>query len=776
LCLNASEISKKKHLLRVLQTPDDKLTDREKSEKQELLQPKRSDWNDETDDQHGTLPSAGIDVPSNVHDDGEGAWTEQRHDRHYRPGHTRPATLTYEDRKMLQEDMIHRLSGELKKVLDGSNSVLDGTSSAAKIDMFLKHIEQTVDLLLANKDNAVQFPDVVIWWFLGYDKDARVGYQEQSNLPYFWVNYCQRMKYYNSERNNKYEEYKQKYQKSINDLKTHIANTTDRNTVKLELREITQNYWNNYYLQRNEILDKKTTRRKYPEFEYWFWYMLESMEDREQFYTKEYRLKVYKSDITNKDLALETIDASGKIKSNVEQVLLYFFEHNFKQARNENRTPLALMAVIVFDYSLLDFYLKQIQQGILHDPKNPYTKSRKEREAEKEKADEERRIQNALNASLARMRDADGRRQCAELSFKIHQKELSPEWKRMQNQKKSIYNTFAFQNVHYEFGKVGVKSVTKTVKEQHLSYMQKTMQNTTAGEGIEQTTDLFIYIHEHCKRTLLNVDYDNTLTVYENISYWLKQELQQPGTWLEKDNSFFHTLQSAGYTWGTAEERFNCYREFAHSGLKAKATRDPITRVWSQPREIRGSFFMLDWITKLLKIYVRVVLDKKLGNSETAQAGASAEKAAGGSAEAAPEVAAGAAAGAAVESGAAEEEKQTTMPNNSMFPPVRDQIARADSAPGDKSEGAAEEEGAAGQEGAAGEEGPAGDSAAEKTWANVQVQKQNLDDVAANEAAEASIAELGATEWNRRGKETKQTKHESPNFARHFSIVVWKTH
>jgi hypothetical protein len=427
----------------LLTTPDDKLNDYEKSKKKELLKFKSSNWDDETNDQDGTLPSAGIDVPANLHDEGQGAWTEASHHRHYAP------RLTYNETKMQQEDMIGKLSNALNGVLNGTNSVLDHTCSDYIPDMILEHIENIVDLLITNKDNALQFPDIVMWWFLGYDKDAKFGYDEQSKLPHFWVNYCKRMKYDNSERKDEYTKCTHRYQTSCNRLQTLIANTTDRNEVKLKLREVTQNYWDNYYRERNALLDKKTTRRKYPEFEYWFWYMLESIQDRDQFYTNEYRLKVYKSDITNKDLALETFGESGKNKSNVEQVLVYFFENNFKQARNQNRTPLALMAVIVFYYALLHYFLKQIQRGILHDPKKPRTKNRQEREQEKEQAQEERRIQNALNASKARIKDKNNRKTCAELSFKIHQRELSTQWKRMQNHKKCIYNTFAFQNVDY---------------------------------------------------------------------------------------------------------------------------------------------------------------------------------------------------------------------------------------------------------------------------------------------------------------------------------------
>jgi hypothetical protein len=85
--------------------------------------------------------------------------------------------------------------------------------------------------------------------------------------------------------------------------------------------------------------------------------------------------------------------------------MLWFCEKDYVEAQKTDerglnggsfvvqRRPFSLMTTILFDYSVLDFFLRYIRMGILHDPRNPRDMhlSRKAREEEKDLADSDRR-------------------------------------------------------------------------------------------------------------------------------------------------------------------------------------------------------------------------------------------------------------------------------------------------------------------------------------------------------------------------------------------------
>jgi hypothetical protein len=96
--------------------------------------------------------------------------------------------------------------------------------------------------------------------------------------------------------------------------------------------------------------------------------------------------------------------------------------------------------------------------------------------------------------------------------------------------------------------------------------------------------------------------------VYYDLALKIERELKIQDSWLSRNEPFIRTLQIAGYKTTDMNSIGSAAWNFASSGLMCKLQRNTITGVELPQSRIRGTLGMIDWIARLLKKYVRVLV------------------------------------------------------------------------------------------------------------------------------------------------------------------------
>jgi hypothetical protein len=532
----------------------------------------------------------------------EGFSVVQRPER--RPQH-RVNQMTNEKRKQQQTIIIKELSECIKNKLTTTNNTM------------LQHITQTVTRLIESCEDsedmhASEFDSVksasnvlkiVVWWFLGYDKDATINN--------FFNRYCRRINIEDEEaRNTEWHKCAHRYADTKRKLHSTVSNAMRNPDAAHNLTKIVESalcqrtavYFMNYRNQRaQEILAMKKARltitRKYPEFEYWFWHTLQSLTPEQ---IKHYHLVIFKSGFTGKELAFEMVNQETHIRSNVEHCMLYFCENSYEPS-NPNGTqqyggPFGMMVNILFNSEVLDFFLNKIYLGILHDPKNPrdYVTSTFKLKQEKEAAHKERLDKIKEWAKLAREKNAA---RLAQASQELAVCTPAPPMISFQTDG-FVYDFFSFYDVKYyvEFPDDG--QGVPVIPPVELNRTELTYMTRIVGPPIYENyyeNDLFDALAKS-----LNVD------IYQELITKIPDAI----SWLKYNESFRTTLQQAGYIDSNKDNSDDSYEYMGRMFAKDGITNYEKPNAWeiqTKRERVRGNISMLDWVAKTLNKWIRVI-------------------------------------------------------------------------------------------------------------------------------------------------------------------------
>jgi hypothetical protein len=173
----------------------------------------------------------------------------------------RVTRMSNEDRKREQTSIIEELT-----------QLLNTTDLKTTRNTKLDHITQTVNILTEirtsevnvlpyeclNIDNASKVLKVVVWWFLGYDK--------QATIDTFFIRYCERMKLFNQEdRNAEWQKCATKHvqtKKNLHGSIKHLQESEHLTTlVASELCKQTARYFQTYRLNQIKANTKQSLQK-----------------------------------------------------------------------------------------------------------------------------------------------------------------------------------------------------------------------------------------------------------------------------------------------------------------------------------------------------------------------------------------------------------------------------------------------------------------------------------------------------------------------------------
>jgi hypothetical protein len=504
----------------------------------------------------------------------------------------RVTRMSNEDRKREQTFIIKELT-----------ELLDATDLSTTENTKLDHITQTVNILTEirtsevnvlpreclNIDNASKGLKVVVWWFLGYDKEA--------TIDTFFIRYCQRMKLFNQDdRDAEWQKCATKHAQTTKNLHGSIKNLPESDNlttlVASELCKQTAKYFQTYRL--NQIKANSKTKftkiaRKYPEFEYWFWHTLQSLPAQD---IKKYHMENFMSITTGKELAFEMVNQENRIHSNVEYCMSYFCENSYDENKVlQHGGPFGMMVHILFNSKVLEIFLNKIYLGILHDPKNPrdYINSTYKLQQEKESVQKERLQKIKEDAKMARMRTAAKRAEVSqELTILTNVVQPATIW--TTNLKRFVYDYFSFHDVKYyeEFADPADIPAIKLSSE--LTYMYRTDEPKLDDNYYEN--DLFDALAKSLK-----------VDIYQELIKKIQDN--NAIAWLIHNDSFRQTLLIANYT--TPNTAY-ADREYELKGNKFTKQLNMSSPDWDRNKiRLRGTFEMLDWVAKTLNKFIRVI-------------------------------------------------------------------------------------------------------------------------------------------------------------------------